>query len=139
MGDWSLYGSDTNVAAGITAVSNGVSVTCGVTNTKTATAVQLIAQTPFAAVGIYVHFRVRSSASDYLVDILARASGAKQVLLPNLYIGGATNTTGITTYFFPIQVPPKTRLSVKAQSAAASPTITTVVHLVAASFLGDSG
>jgi hypothetical protein len=139
MADWPLYGNQSVLASGISAVTTAVSVTCGVANTKTTTAVQLLAKTPFSACGIYVHFRVRTSAQDYMVDILQGAAGSEQVLLPNLSIGGATNTTGIINYYFPIRIAEGTRLSIKAQSSAVSPTITTVLHLIPDSFLGTSG
>lgn len=139
MADWPLLGNQRLHPYGITAVTTGVSVTTGVANVKSATAVQLCAATPYESCGIMVHFRTRGSSGDFLVDILAGASGSERVLLPDLYVGGAANTTGVASYFFPVNVPRGMRLSVKAQSSAASVAITTVLHLTGSSFLASPG
>lgn len=139
MADWPLIGNTGVEARGITAVSTGISVTTGLANVKTATAVQLVAKTPFHACGIYIHFRTKGSAGDFLTDILAGAAGSEQVFIPNLYSGGATNTAGVAMYYFPLNIPEGTRLSVKSQSSSATTTITTVLHLVPSSFLFPAG
>jgi hypothetical protein len=117
----------------------GVSVTAGASaHTKGSPPTQLLASTNYTGFGVIVGLgNVGTAASTNtrtLVDIMIGGAGSEQVLIPNLIAGQAGPSNSASSnpvyYYFPIIVPPLSRLSARSQSLAASDTVHVQVHVL---------
>lgn len=134
MGDWALQEGQRFSLAGITqATAQATAVTNGAANVKGAWA-PLIASLPHDVDAIFASFNLKSSTSDYAVDLGVGAASAEQVLVPNLYHGGGINqiTKG---YFLPIRARAGERLAVRSQGANAA-TLRAGLQVIQAGMLG---
>lgn len=139
MADWPLVsaGQLQAVSEGFTVANeSGVLLTAsGTINTKGAWAA-ISTSTPQEADGIFITLSRKSAAGMQLVDIGIGGAGAEQVLIPNLFMGTASNSSYPKNLYFPVNIPAGSRVSGRVQSATASTTIRCAVHLLQSSFLG---
>lgn len=116
--------------------SDGVTVTAGGSANTLGAWAEVIASTPFDAVGVLVHVDAGLSSSvvvNTLVNIGRGAASSEEVLIPNLMAGHAEGWSGSNmehSYFFPLFIPAGTRLSAQAQSVAASRAVDVGIWLV---------
>ncbi len=88
----------------------------GVANTKTSW-VELVASTSKQADGFLLNCQPGDTAlTDYLVDIAIGGSGSEVAILSNLLFTAGGGDTPPGKAFFPIPIPPGTRISARAQS-----------------------
>lgn len=140
MPDWPLQS-----AGQLQAVSEGFAVaneggvqiaTPAAANTK-GTWTQISASAPFDADGIFITLTKKSAAAMMLLDIGVGATGVEQVIVPNLFVGTASNSSYPKNVFIPIQIKAGEKISARLQSTSATATnIRVAVHFVQASWLG---
>lgn len=121
MGDWQTleigrFGGvrDANPVSGVTA-------TCGAANTKGAFA--YVDNAPFDSCGIVLVLNQQSSTNDYLVDIALGPAGSESIVINDVLVTAGASGVRSKSFYFPLQVPVNTRLSIRAQNATLSSTI----------------
>ena len=119
--------------------SGGAAVTAGGSANTLGAWTEVIASTPFDAVGVLVMVDAGQSSSlvlNTLVNIGRGAASSEQVLIPNLMAGHADGWFASNmeqSYFFPLFIPAGTRLSAQAQSVNASRAVEVGIWLVGGS------
>lgn len=119
MADWGYTeGAQLISQTANTAASTGhVTLTGGVGSKGSVT--QLVASTPWDAVGIVVALVDTSATATVLVDVMAGSSSNEYVIVPDLLRSGAAAVAkGGARYFFPIFIAAGTRLSGRAAVSA---------------------
>jgi hypothetical protein len=119
----------------LTAASRaGTTITASATPHAKGTWQSLLDPTSRPSVGMYVRGRVVSSSAavaNYLLDVGygPTGGGSEQVVIPNLGLGAATNSTGGKSFFFPISIPSGVRVSARAQATIVSDTAVVAIWL----------
>jgi len=131
--DWAfMEGCRLVSQAHVAASSQGTSIANSL-NAKPGTPTQLVASTAFDAVGIAIQVTEQTTATSALLDIMAGASTAESVLIPDMLSSVATGAEAGVAYFFPIFIAQGTRLSARAAMSTAG-TIRINAHLLQGSF-----
>ena len=135
-GDASLYYNS------LTATGNNYGVTVvagGSINTKGSTWTELIAATPFDAVGFMLNISVNGDNAGYLLDIGVGASTVEVPILNNWCVSPSRANNVGGSYHIPLRVPKGSRLSARVQSSTASSGLIVSVILMGGGFGQDPG
>jgi hypothetical protein len=116
----SRFGAGVDALGFVAASTQGTSITpSAAANTKGAYS-QIVASTPRMYRAIFGMFDDNNNLTDaeYLFDIAIGAPGSEQIILPNFAVQASQVISEIP--FFPLVVPPGTRLSARCQANAAN-------------------
>lgn len=120
MSNWPIVAATRYETLGIT-TGQGVTVTCGASNTKGSAAT--IGTTGFAYKGFHIAIVAMSSAAPYRVDVIAN-SGTDEVIVQDVHVDNRiAGTSSAFSIYFPVAVAAGAVLKVRAQSSTASATL----------------
>ncbi len=117
MGNWpTLSDGGPEKTFGLGASSAGAAITGGAANVKGAYA-EIYVATEFETSLLFLMLHT-IAASDYLVDIAIGAAGSEVIIIPDIIIRNTGSQFQPPVVWYPVALPPGTRLAARAQSAS---------------------